>query len=525
MARAVSPEAAEAQRTAMDRPPVNPGDVLAGKYRVERVLGQGGMGVVVAATHLDLLEPRALKFILPAALSDADAAPRFLNEARAAAKLKSEHIAKVLDFGRLENGAPYMVMEYLEGNGLDAVIKAHGSLSAPVAALYAIQVCSALAEAHAAGIVHRDLKPANLFLTRRTDGTPCVKVLDFGISKVMNPGEEFNVTRTQQLLGSPFYMSPEQMRSSRQVDPRSDIWSLGVILYKLSTGKVPFNAPNLAELVTLILEATPAPPSSLHPRLPPGFEAVILRCLRRNPEERYGNVVELALDLARFAPPSAAPVVEAMGRVFASGNHRRSGTHSVPSQEEVSRIGMSRGNAAQTPFPRSSATPPGPPSSPSFEAAATDATTKSWGQTAKAKLPRGNLTLTLALIGGLSLLAVGIVVAIVMRPSDTSANPAGVPAGAPSASAVPFAPSAAPQGAPPPPSMVPIVTPTSSSTGAVPTAAPTASAPKAAAPPKTESPSKPPKDASPSNVKSPPPSPAPPPPPAKKTILNGEPMF
>src|SRR4051812_25974976 len=187
--------------------PVKQGDVLAGKYRVERVLGIGGMGVVVAATHLDLLELRALKFMLPEALDDAEAVERFVREARAAARLKSEYVAKVLDVGRLENGAPYMVMEHLDGNDLDVVIKQQGPLPHDLAALSAIQACSALAEAHSLGIIHRDLKPSNLFLTHRPDGSPCVKVLDFGISKISGAGLEPEMTKTNAVMGSPFYMS------------------------------------------------------------------------------------------------------------------------------------------------------------------------------------------------------------------------------------------------------------------------------------------------------------------------------
>jgi serine/threonine protein kinase len=304
----------------MDAAPVKQGDVLAGKYRVERVLGIGGMGVVVAATHLELLELRALKFMLPSSLQSGEAVERFLREARAAARLRNEHVAKVHDVGRLENGAPYMVMEYLEGSDLDALLKREGPLPPAVAALYAIQVCEALSEAHSLGIIHRDLKPSNLFLTRRLDGTASIKVLDFGISKLLGTGPDFEMTKTETVLGSPMYMSPEQMRSARSVDARSDIWSLGVMLYKLTTGKLPFPAENITELVLKILETVPAAPSTLQREVSPAFDAIILRCLRRIRDERYPNVAALAAALVPLAPPGASAPIESMSRILASSS-------------------------------------------------------------------------------------------------------------------------------------------------------------------------------------------------------------
>ena len=211
-------------------PRVEQGDVLAGKYRVDRVLGVGGMGVVVAATHLQLEERVALKFMLPEAYGDPDLAARFTREARAAVKLKSEHVARVLDVGTLDTGAPYIVMEYLDGTDLADELHKKGPLPVHEAAEYVLQACDALAEAHALGIVHRDLKPANLFLTRRGDGSPLVKLLDFGISKT----SAFNdagvaMTKTAAMMGSALYMSPEQMTSPKDVDARADVWALGTI--------------------------------------------------------------------------------------------------------------------------------------------------------------------------------------------------------------------------------------------------------------------------------------------------------
>src|SRR5215216_337869 len=249
------------------------GDILAGKFRIERVHGVGGMGMVVSAMHIHLDERVAIKFLLPDALANAEAVARFGREARAAVKIKSEHVARVIDVGALETGAPYMVMELLRGNDLSVVIRDQGALPVHVAVQYVLQACEALAEAHAIGIVHRDLKPANLFLTSRADGSPCIKVLDFGISKVTNPsgsGSDMGMTRTQSIMGSPLYMSPEQMASAKDVDPRSDIWAIGTVLYELITGHVPFEAETMPQLCTLILHTDPPPPRSIRPDVPEG---------------------------------------------------------------------------------------------------------------------------------------------------------------------------------------------------------------------------------------------------------------
>ncbi|MBM4363359.1 MAG: serine/threonine protein kinase, partial [Deltaproteobacteria bacterium] len=238
-----------------------PGEVLAGKYRVERVLGQGGMGVVVQAMHLQLEERVAVKFLLPEYAVHAEASTRFLREARAAVKIKSEHVARVIDVGTLESGAPYMVMEYLAGRDLADVLEQRGPLPVEEVVEYVLQACEALAEAHALGIVHRDLKPANLFLTKRADGSAQVKVLDFGISKAgvsSDSGADQSLTKTSAMMGSPLYMSPEQMRSARSVDARSDLWSLGAILFELMAGRPPFSGESLPELLARVL-TDPAP--------------------------------------------------------------------------------------------------------------------------------------------------------------------------------------------------------------------------------------------------------------------------
>src|SRR5580698_7104571 len=242
--------------------PVREGDLLAGKYRVERVLGAGGMGIVVAARHIELEQLVAIKFVRDEAIGSEDAVQRFLREARAAVKLKSEHVARVLDVGKLESGAPYMVMEYLEGSDLGKVLTDFGPSSLEAAADWVLQACEAVAEAHAAGIVHRDLKPENLFLARTVGGVMKIKVLDFGVSKAMagSNGDLLGLTRTRAMLGSPLYMAPEQMRSSRDVDARCDVWALGVVLFQMLTRRWPFEADTMP---ALCLKVVSEPPMSL----------------------------------------------------------------------------------------------------------------------------------------------------------------------------------------------------------------------------------------------------------------------
>jgi len=285
--------------------PIRPGEVLAGKYRVEKVLGAGAMGVVVAAMHMDLQERRAIKFMLPSMLDDVEGVERFLREARAAVRLKSQHVAKIHDIGRLDTGAPYMVMEYLEGSDLKHVLAARGPLPVHEAVTYLLQACEAIAEAHAIGVVHRDLKPANLFLTTGVNGAPCVKILDFGIAKVLGGEGGVDMTKTSALLGTPLYMSPEQMRGARSVDGRSDLWALGAILYRMLTGRTPFSGSSVTEVCAAVVADQPDPPAMLRPEVPPALEAAVMRCLEKSPARRFATASELAAAIAPFASPHA----------------------------------------------------------------------------------------------------------------------------------------------------------------------------------------------------------------------------
>ncbi|MBI4705239.1 MAG: serine/threonine protein kinase [Deltaproteobacteria bacterium] len=284
---------------------VQPGDVLAGKYRVDRVLGVGGMGVVVQAWHLQLDERVAVKFLLPEMGANQEALARFEREARAAFKIKSEHVARVSDVGKLDSGAPYMVMEFLAGADLASLIERNKTLPIHDAVEYVLQAAEAVAEAHTIGIIHRDLKPENLFLIERADGSPCIKVLDFGLSKVRRaPGDSSMrsraLTATQQVMGTPQYMSPEQWMSAKDVGPSTDLWALGVIIYELVTGVQPFQREQLAQMCSAILNAPHPLMSTYRPDVPPALENVVARCLAKRPEDRFPNVAELALALAPF---------------------------------------------------------------------------------------------------------------------------------------------------------------------------------------------------------------------------------
>lgn len=368
------------------------GQILAGKYRVERVLGQGGMGLVLAARHIHLEERVAIKLMLAEAAFSQEAVARFVREARAAARLESAHVAKVSDVGTLEDGRPYMVMEYLDGADLSQVLTSSGPLAVQDAVDYVLQASEAIAEAHSIGIIHRDLKPGNLFLTRRRDRTPHVKVLDFGISKVKGPSmsqSDNAMTKTSAMMGSPLYMSPEQMTSVRDVDARSDVWALGIILFELLTGSTPFVGETLPQVCGLVIQSPDPPASSRRPDLPHELDAIIHRCLAKSPSDRYQNVAELAQELSPFA-----------------GRYGRA---------SVERIVMLLGGAEPASLPRATMGATAAQAATGHEVRGTNA---NWGETKPPVPARRSAVWLVAPLLGVPVVAAAAVWFVVAKPTD-----------------------------------------------------------------------------------------------------------
>jgi serine/threonine-protein kinase len=356
------------------------GDVLAGKYRVERLLGRGGMGMVLSAIHVKLDERVAIKLLLPEALAEPEAVARFEREARAVRKIKSEHVAKVSDVDTLEDGSPYIVMEYLDGLDLGHFVKRRGPLPISEAVDYMLQVCEVLAEAHSYGIVHRDLKPANLFVTTRADGSTCIKVIDFGISKVLHAGQteaQGGLTATGMILGSPLFMSPEQMIAPKTVDGRADIWSVGATLYKLLTGRPPFDGESMPQVCAMILAGAWTPIAGRRPDTPPGLEEVVRRCLQREPNDRYANVAQLAAALAVYGGPQAQASAERAARVLAQASPKsaRSADTAQPSGPVVATGVTPAPTISSTSLPIASAPPAVVPPAPLSDSGARGAAT------------------------------------------------------------------------------------------------------------------------------------------------------
>jgi serine/threonine protein kinase len=288
------------------------GTLLAGRYRAECVLGAGGMGIVVRVRRVSDESLHALKLLRPSVARDTSATARFLREAEAALRISSPHVVAISDLGTLENGVPYLVMEYLDGKTLEARLAGSASLPVDEACDIGLQACAGLAAAHKTGVIHRDIKPANLFLCRGDAGREVLKIVDFGVSKILEPDspEAQHLTRTKTALGSPLYMSPEQMRSARTADPRTDLWSMGAVLYRMVTGHVPFDARSLPRLCAQVLEGAFVPVATRCPELPAALATAIERCLRVNREQRFADVVELAEALAPFSGPQGQACAE-----------------------------------------------------------------------------------------------------------------------------------------------------------------------------------------------------------------------
>ncbi len=285
------------------------GQVVAEKYKVERELGRGGMGVVFAAHHVLLDKPVAMKILAPELRNSPHLVERFLSEARAAARVDSAYVARVIDVDTLDDGLPFIVMERLEGVDLEEHLASRGRLPRADVVDYGLQALQGLAHAHVLGVIHRDLKPANLFLARQTDGSVLVKILDFGIAKLV---EEARKIASGATVGSPTYMSPEQVRDAELVDPRADIWSIGVVLYELLAGRTPFEAEGIGATITAVLERTPEPVRALRPDVPEELDAAILRCMAQDPEARFADVGELAAAIAPFGSGACVALVESI---------------------------------------------------------------------------------------------------------------------------------------------------------------------------------------------------------------------
>ena len=275
------------------------GTTLAGKYRIDRVLGEGGMGIVYEAFHLRLQQRVAIKMLLPLVLADPEFVARFEREARAIATLESPHVAKILDVDTSPEGLPYMVIEYLDGHDLAEELTTRGRFPVAEAAALVLEACVPIAEAHALGVVHRDLKPSNLFLATKGAQRRLV-LIDFGVSKVLADSAT-KMTSSFQGLGTPHYMSPEQIRCPSNVDQRSDVWSLGIILYELLTGTTPFNGAATSVIAAIVADPLPLP-RTFRPDIPESLQSVVMHALEKDVDKRFQDIASMAAALAPFAP-------------------------------------------------------------------------------------------------------------------------------------------------------------------------------------------------------------------------------
>ena len=276
-------------------------DVTIDGMEVEGVLGKGAMAMILRARLADGT-PVAVKLLLPKHMGNPEVAERFICEGQALSELSSRYLPRVLGFGTTDSDQPYFVMELLDGVDLEALLSAQGPPPPAVAVRYVAEACEAVAFAHEAGIVHRDVKPGNLFVSRSQDGTEAIKLLDFGIAKLDNRFEQRRDTTIGLVMGTSYYMSPEQIRSSTSVTFAADIWSLGVVLFELLTGQVPFNDSSMAGTLHAIINLPPPGIESIMGDLPEALGAVLSRCLAKDPSRRFGSARELAAVLRDLAP-------------------------------------------------------------------------------------------------------------------------------------------------------------------------------------------------------------------------------
>lgn len=321
------------------------GELVGGKYRVEGTAGVGGMGVVVCARHQELGHQVAIKFLASEDDSGSGAVERFLREGKIVASLQSDHVVRIYDVGRLDAGIPYMVMELLRGQDLGDFVAASGPVPVQQAVDWLLQAGHAISEAHERGIVHRDLKPSNLFLTQRSDGSDCVKVLDFGISKRITVQDSAlvgaSLTATRQIVGSPAYMSPEQVRNARDIDHRVDIWALGMTLYELIAGRTAFDADTFPAVCAAIVADNPPPLRDLVPGIPQELDKIVMRCLEKDPSKRFASVSALVTQLRPFGTPLSQSASRARSRAESypslGGTHPNTLVSSTPNPSASNR--------------------------------------------------------------------------------------------------------------------------------------------------------------------------------------------
>jgi serine/threonine-protein kinase len=330
-------------------PPVV-GEVVAQRWVVERVVAEGGFGIVVAARHVELDETVAIKFLKAESVDRPDVVGRFAREAKICARMKNEHTPTVIDVGVCPHRGPYMVMEYLEGEDLLHLVARRGPMPIAEVAEIGLQACAALASAHAAGVIHRDIKPENLFLAERPGGMKVLKLLDFGISKASLDGEVFgtplSLVTTQCLVGTPLYMPPEQLRAKSDLGPTADLWSLGTVLYELVAARTAFSGIGVTDVCASVLETEPLRLDEVRPDVPAAFADVVARCLAKKPEARWESAAALALALAPFAPTSARIEVE---RAIAVS---KAAGLPVPDAEPVPAASLPEPSAPAPPQPR-----------------------------------------------------------------------------------------------------------------------------------------------------------------------------
>jgi serine/threonine-protein kinase len=412
----------------MSEAPLQPGTVLLGKYRIERELGTGGMGVVVEATHLMLGQRVAIKLLNAELVSSPEIIARFLREARIAAQLESDHIARVSDIGQIESGAPYIVMELLVGHDLEAELVRRGRLPISEAVDLILQACVGLADAHAVGLVHRDIKPANLFLARRANRPPLLKVLDFGLSKESPQGSAVSLTTTDSVFGTPQYMSPEQVVSAKKVDARSDQHALAMILYELLTGTTAYEAESVTQLIVVIATHPPPHACMLRPEVPFELDLAIARALAKQAAQRFPDLAAFANAIAPFGGAEAAQMAQNVRAALGAATGASAGlgaaeTASGPSSGPDETEDPSEDDVTiQIPFRFPRRTPAQPQPYPHPYSAPVPAAPPQ---------KRSRFTRRVALAGGVAVIAAGAALAIALLWSDGDPEAAPPAEGAP----------------------------------------------------------------------------------------------